>query len=532
MKPQNLLINKKTIRGIYLIFLLVISSFVALGLVFTGDFSHDEHQFVAAGELLAKYRLLPYIDYPYHHTPNLVFLYALVFPFSSYSLLPARLVSAVFLIISSILLANLTEELLGRDSRWSSKALALGVSMVFLFNPLTQDTGSRAWNHDFPLTLSLLMTWIILKVDEKKYSSRLIFSSALTLGIAVGSRLSYAMLVLPYLLYLLFMLKQRSQLQSRAIRTSLIAILSGLAPLIGLSILAPNRSLFSNFTYPRLSHTYFTLVTNPVAMDFPGKISFLYQILLANPGLGVLVLTLIYSVILFMIYYLKQSLSLRAVSLFMLAILAAILLGSLAPTPTWFHYFYPTIPFALLAIISIIKALPQQGYLKYSPIIIGLLISLIFNLRSSTIREYAKGFAKPKSGVPMKIHNLGESLTKVASSGKILTLAPIIPLEADLEIYPAFATGPFTWRVAGLLTEAKRSQYGLVSLNELNQYLEHDKPAGILTGFEHDKPGLTYLDKGGLERPFDEYAETFGYIPETLGKYQDSILTIWTLPDE
>src|SRR5205085_8843685 len=56
------------------------------------DLDHDEHQFVASAALLARRGLLPYRDYPYFHTPGLVFVYAAIFKTcTSHLLLGARL---------------------------------------------------------------------------------------------------------------------------------------------------------------------------------------------------------------------------------------------------------------------------------------------------------------------------------------------------------------------------------------------------------------------------------------------------------
>jgi hypothetical protein len=41
--------------------------------------NHDEHQFVAPSVLLLREGLLPYRDYPFFHTPNLVFVFAPLF---------------------------------------------------------------------------------------------------------------------------------------------------------------------------------------------------------------------------------------------------------------------------------------------------------------------------------------------------------------------------------------------------------------------------------------------------------------------
>ena len=39
--------------------------------------SHDENQFIAAGQMLADHGWVPYRDYPYTHMPYAVVLYAL-----------------------------------------------------------------------------------------------------------------------------------------------------------------------------------------------------------------------------------------------------------------------------------------------------------------------------------------------------------------------------------------------------------------------------------------------------------------------
>lgn len=53
----------------------------------------DEHQFVASGALLVREGLLPYRDYPFFHTPDLSFVYALLFHCTGFLLLSARLLS-------------------------------------------------------------------------------------------------------------------------------------------------------------------------------------------------------------------------------------------------------------------------------------------------------------------------------------------------------------------------------------------------------------------------------------------------------
>ena len=82
---------RRLASGLFLAALLL----VLFGMSMGRRLDHDEHQFVAAGALLARRALWPYRDYAYFHTPNLVMLNALVFRASDHLLLASRVVSTV-----------------------------------------------------------------------------------------------------------------------------------------------------------------------------------------------------------------------------------------------------------------------------------------------------------------------------------------------------------------------------------------------------------------------------------------------------
>ncbi|HEY8903366.1 MAG TPA: hypothetical protein VIM48_06645, partial [Chthoniobacterales bacterium] len=81
-----------------------------------------------------------------------------------------------------------------------------------------------------------------------------------------------------------------------------------------------------------------------------------------------------------------------------------------------------------------------------------------------------------------------------------LTIAPITAMEAGLDIYPPFVTGPFAWRTARFLTDSQRRDYQFVGAKQLERYLSTDPPAAILVGYEEK-----------LEKPFVKYARKHGY---------------------
>ena len=102
--------------------------------------------------------------------------------------------------------------------------------------------------------------------------------------------------------------------------------------------------------------------------------------------------------------------------------------------------------------------------------------------------------------------------------GKVLTLAPLFPLEGGLEVYTEFATGPFAWRRAHLIPEQMRRKLGIVSEAELAALLDAEPPAAVLAGYEN---------RFGLEEPLIEYAESSGYRAVEL-KHGG---TLWVAPE-
>jgi hypothetical protein len=124
----------------------------------------------------------------------------------------------------------------------------------------------------------------------------------------------------------------------------------------------------------------------------------------------------------------------------------------------------------------------------------------------------------PQTWRPIIVHKVGEDIAKAIISrdgtdqAKVLTLSPIYPLEADLEIYPEFATGVFAWRSAPYLDSEQLVEFGIISEENINAYLEKSSPEAILVGLQPD-----------LENAFIEYATQNGYIAEEVG----SDLTLW-----
>jgi hypothetical protein len=101
---------------------------------------------------------------------------------------------------------------------------------------------------------------------------------------------------------------------------------------------------------------------------------------------------------------------------------------------------------------------------------------------------------------------MGQELPSGSRAGKVLTVAPIIPLEGGREIYKEFVTGPFAWRTARFLPQHRRRALGMIAEEDLPDLVRRDLPGSVLVGFE----------KHDVEDGLIAYAQRDGYAPTAL----------------
>ena len=143
-----------------------------------------------------------------------------------------------------------------------------------------------------------------------------------------------------------------------------------------------------------------------------------------------------------------------------------------------------------------------------------------------------KYLSNPAQSTPIQVHDFGEEIKQYVPKGRILTLIPMIPLEAGYDIYPFTASGPFIWRTSLLLTSQRRTKYGVISPEELPAILKQDPPDGILTGFEDPNAGFIRNDPGTLETPFVNYAKENDYTPISLNaSFIGHPIILWVRPN-
>jgi len=196
----------------------------------------------------------------------------------------------------------------------------------------------------------------------------------------------------------------------------------------------------------------------------------------------------------------RRSFGVPALAIAVAAIVAAL---GFAPTPSFPQYFAP-LPVALLFLIAVL--LPPETTDRHRPLEVAFLAiaALSMIVGAPRIAQHGASLVLPASWTVSKVHQAGEEIAaemaKAGVDGKVLTLIPIYPLEAGLEIYPEFATGQFAYRTGDLMSPELRKWYRTTAPSEITAFLEADPPAAMLLGFEPV-----------LESPMAEFAQSQGY---------------------
>lgn len=518
----------KTAAVLLVVGLLLFSLTLNVSRAVRADYNHDEDQFITSVRLLLDGGFLPYRDYPYFHTPYLVFIYALLFAFTGdNNLLAARLFSAVCATACVMLVFWMVLHFFRKHS-WKYRYLAaFGITFLYLPNPLLAATAGFSWNHNLSVLCMLGSIWLFLLGFEKKASWGWFVTSGMLLGIAVGVRASSITILPVYLLA--FIWSPGLHPWRRVIRLGLYFLLGfGLAllPLLWLFLIAPKQFIFGNFGYAQLNSAYRMDV--PVAYDgsvpiygsrsLAEKLAFLWDEVITQPINILLFAGLIFFGWSALAIHLGRKVELAYRNILVLLAAPLVAVGSFLPTPTWYQYFYAPLPFALLAIglgLAYLALESGQARKWFLLLLIQLaLLSSIIAVQDFRRMSYLRYVDLWK---PKVIHQVGKDIQEsIGPVGRVFTIAPLYPLEGGLRVYPSMATGVFAFRTGSLLSEDQRQQLGILSRENFAAYLDKEPPQGILVGFNQV-----------LEEPIIQYAISRGYKPQPL----DKGLTLWVRPD-
>jgi hypothetical protein len=239
------------------------------------------------------------------------------------------------------------------------------------------------------------------------------------------------------------------------------------------------------------------------------KLGYSFEVLVAEPSNWLLALGAL--AVLALLLHARSF-----VALLPLLAALALFVGALLPTPTWLQYFYA--PYAVLAAAFALGTvyLARTRWRWWG---VGLF---------ALVAAVSVGFGAPRylalgdllamgDWKPDMVSRVSGEIREVVSGGTVVTLSPIYPLQAGLDIYPGLASGPFGFRVADVLSPEERERHGLISVEEVLRMMSAQHPEAILTGAE-----------GVLEYPLAYFATEYGYEQVELSNN----LSLWVRPDK
>jgi hypothetical protein len=501
-------------RGVAAVFLALVALLLFQKAVNEG-LNHDEQQFVAPPVLVAKYGAMPYRDFPLLHMPNLVFAYAALDKVTSYHFLAARLFSAACAwgIVALIFVG--CHRMLVSYKPWPRLGLAAAFAVLFCTSSLAIMTNARTWNHD-PALLPVVMAFFayVLAARGEKAGLWLLACGGLV-GLAIGTRLTFAPIVAPFGLAVLLLPQPTWQARLKLAAFFSAGVVVALLPAFYYLTTHSEQFLYGNVQSQRLrlldpsdewARKTATLwrklrfFVKDIVLGNDGKglrgdwPLFLGAICVAAPGL--------------FLHFRRAKRPVRPVwsgALLLVLLVPFIFAGVLTPTRFQPQHHYAITPFLVLGICF---GLSQWRVRAPWAAAFCVLLAVVSLVRARTeIAEFA-----PHQGigrwVPVRAHRFGEEIARHAAGGKVLTLAPLFPLEGGAAIYPELAVGPFAYRLAQWLPDEKRPRLKVCAPEDLPALLEKDPPTAVLLGAE-DSELETALRQHAQLRGFKE-AKKFG----------------------
>ncbi len=493
-------------------------------------FSHDENQFIAAGQLLADRGLLPYINYPYTHMPYGVLFYALTAKISGYDYLAGRVLNAIGWLICSLLIVYIFKLFWKTGSSIAGFVWEIVIVYIFLNHPSMLLIAGEALNHSLASLFSLLALMFFIELIQQKYSSPWpAFGSGACICLAALIRFNYAsLIVLLSFLFLIFKLVLNPPRISRTLLSFSAGLFTAAIPALGLIINSPNAFFYGNLVYPRLNTIYYQELLFKSNMDLGSKIRGFLSHILSSPIDFILYALLIFVGVTSLVFFLRRKSPYDLSKLAMAGFAGTLFLTAFAPTPTQQQYFFAPLPFLVVILALVGFEIYQKNKWGFYLTILCIIFALNPSIKVTNPLSELGYLSNPSQWTPLQVHEFGVELKQYVPKGRILTLIPMIPLEAGYDTYPFTATGPFSWRTSLLLSSQRRTQYGVTSPDELSGLLSRLPPDAILTGFESPYDGFTKNDPGTLETPFIDFAKENGYKPMILpASFVYRPITLW-----
>ena len=226
-------------------------------------------------------------------------------------------------------------------------------------NPFFTYTTGRAWNHDLPVLLTLLASIFYFYGARQENTAKWLFFSGALLGLAIGTRLSFAPAIAPFL-GLIYLHPDRA---SPGTRLSLLLSFSfgmfvSMLPVFLTFTIAPKQFVFGNIGYAVYNTAYREQMGFQTAMTIGNKLVYLAKIVISQPG-NLFLFSAFLAFVSTNFMERREKIDGRFEIIFLISLVFFLLIGSFAPTPSWYQYFYAPVPFLVLGMVYAVASCDQ-----------------------------------------------------------------------------------------------------------------------------------------------------------------------------
>ncbi len=480
------------------------------------DLRHDEHMFIAAGAILGQFHL--YSDFSYSHLPNLALFFKGLFGLmgSDHYLLIARLslFNTWILLLLGMYLAAV---------RLSGSRLIGVLAMLLLVTDglYISHVGMVVSNNIYAAALTVYgLFFFLVGLEQADRRPLWIALAGILLSLGAGVKANFIAFVLPIALAA-FILPTALSFRQRIVSVVLPLALGGVIgalPTFAYLVAHGEVMIFNVFDYHTGPHRDYwrepARAAEVTGMSLPSRALYAYQLWTAGTTFLIFLGTLGLAAVVAWRRGLGNALTgLASGPTLLIAVLVLAGIAICFPVlPAFPQYYMPPIPFAILLIAALYGRLAPDEIRTAMPLLSTIALAA-FLVGAPRLFADLPSIASPERWTAFKVHAVAEDIGAVVAdsgeNGPVATLVPIYALEAGLEIYPEFATGPFYYRIGDYLTAEERETFRVASPTTLDALFDRTPPAAILTGYE-----------GKLDLPFDRYGEANSYeaLPTVFGK--------------
>ncbi len=503
--------NKLLVR-IIIILLLSYCMIHSIATVILGDTINDEHMYLAAASLLGEKSI--YKDFSYLQSPYMPYFYSIFHRISGFNSIftSARVFKGVIVSFFILIMYNLLF-LLSRN-----KYVSVMCIVLLVFNDTFLYTIQFCRNYDMALLFAALGLFVSLSpMKINKYVK--IFITGLLIGISIGTKFTYALLPLCFILPW-FYKHGLSRICFKKTAIFCTGLLLGLLPMVILMGQAGfDVSYYNNVEFHNINTAWRIQTGYSATMNYYNKLKYALGILTSFSTSFIFIILFFNLAMSFFMKNKKNELDCK-MKLILFTLISILMF--MIPTPVWESYF---VTFIISLFLLICYFFPQEEIrkrrLSYG-VILGIVMLLIVPNINESINKINACF-KPElwssSRLTLASSAIKMLISKENSDRPIATLTPLYVLEAGFKIYPELSSGPFSFRSGGLLNREQREKYKIISSADLPDLFLRSPPSAILTGFqkEYEKDLVRFAVENGykgfpiVEGPFDA-KRSFGII--------------------